>query len=128
MSEKPPTSLPAHTAAPTIHNRTPAEDIRTAFFRATTLLRTALYIHREHTYDQPLTPSFPSGANPTVLHLTHDPTLAARPTPFPGLTYYPFPQRAAATAQTKHAVLASCMCESAAITMAPLIARLLARE
>lgn len=116
---RPPALAPAP-AHPSTHR------LRKAFFRASALLHAAYSTWRTHTYDQALTAHLHT---PSTLHLVHDPALAAHDAPYDlcELALYPFPGSRIPDARARAALLATCMCEDAAVVMADMIERVVGR-
>lgn len=145
-------SSPADTHADDSDPVAEADRLRTAFFRAAVFLQDAYYIWREHTYDHSLVPIMVSGDDhndnndssndPATgkqektktkrnmqIHLVHDADMEVYDEPWElcEMSLFDFPHDKMPNEMAREALLATCMCEDAAVVMARMIERVLGR-
>ncbi|KAB2577959.1 putative TBC domain protein [Lasiodiplodia theobromae] len=143
-------SSPADTHADDADPVAEAIRLRTAFFRAAVFLQDAYTIWREHTYDHSLVPIMVSGddynnsndsSSDTAtgkqektktkknmqIHLVHDADMEVYDEPWElcEMSLFDFPYDKMPNEMAREALLATCMCEDAAVVMARMIERVL---
>ncbi|KAK0658441.1 hypothetical protein DIS24_g4768 [Lasiodiplodia hormozganensis] len=144
-------SSPADTHADDPDPVAEANRLRTAFFRAAVFLQDAYTIWREHTYDHSLVPIMVSGddhnnnsndsSSDTAtgkqekpktkknmqIHLVHDADMEVYDEPWDlcEMSLFDFPHDKMPNEMAREALLATCMCEDAAVVMARMIERVL---